>query len=79
MAAGGVLSEIMREQKPHCPGAPKMLQSAKPTCPNCRKPLRLLLMKAMPGRHYQCIDCEGEDPLRSADVSRLLQNMRPPE
>ena len=56
-----------------------MLQSAKPICPNCRKPLRLMLMKALRGRHYRCIDCEGEDPLRSADVSRLLQNMRPPE
>jgi hypothetical protein len=54
-------------------------QHESPVCPKCHKPMKLMLMKAMPGRQYQCIDCDGEDPLRSADISKLLQNVRPPE
>ena len=48
-------------------------------CPKCRRPMKLLLVKDLPGRKYQCIDCDGEDPLRSADISKLLQSVRPPE
>jgi hypothetical protein len=48
-------------------------QREKPICQKCRKPMRLMLVKAMPGRKYQCIDCDGEDPLRSPAIGRLLQ------
>jgi hypothetical protein len=41
--------------------------------------MKLALLKAAPGRAYKCIDCEGEDPLRSPDISKLLQSVRPPE
>jgi hypothetical protein len=41
--------------------------------------MRFLLVKATAGRKYQCIDCDGEDPMRSPDVSKLLQGVRPPE
>jgi len=54
-------------------------QRENPICPKCHKPLQLLLMKATPSRKYQCIECDGEDPLRSPDISKLLQNVRPPE
>ena len=50
-----------------------------PICPICHKPMRFLLVKATAGREYQCIDCDGEDPMRSPDVSKLLQGVRPPE
>jgi hypothetical protein len=33
----------------------------------------------MPGRKFQCIDCDGEDPLRSPDIGKLLEQLRPPE
>ena len=55
------------------------VSTRKPDLSKCHKPLKLLLMKAMPGRKDQCIDCDGEDPLRSPDISKLLQNVRPPE
>ena len=48
-------------------------------CPKCHKPMRLALVKGMRGRKYQCLDCEGEDPLRSRDISKLLEHLRPPE
>jgi hypothetical protein len=54
-------------------------QRENPICPKCHKPLKLMLVKAMPGRKYQCIDCDGEDRLRSSDISKLLQHVRSPE
>jgi hypothetical protein len=44
----------------------------KSICPNCKKPMRLALVKGLPGRKFQCLDCEGEDPLRSSKIARLL-------
>ena len=32
-------------------------------CPKCHKPMRFLLRKYASGRNFQCIDCEGDDPL----------------
>jgi hypothetical protein len=42
-----------------------------PICPKCHKPMRFLLKKTG-GRKFQCIDCDGDDPLRSPEVSKLL-------
>ena len=42
-----------------------------PVCPSCRKPMQFLLAKTG-GRKFQCLDCEGDDPLRSAEISKLL-------
>jgi hypothetical protein len=50
-----------------------------PICPKCHNPMRLVLAKGMKGRKYQCLDCEGEDPLQSPDISKLLSQLRPPE
>jgi len=50
-----------------------------PICPQCQKPLRLLLQKGSQGRKYQCIDCEGIDPLHSPDIGKLLQAFQPPK
>jgi hypothetical protein len=48
-------------------------------CPQCHKALRPLLQKGGRGRKYQCIDCEGVDPLHSPDICRLLQAFEPLE
>jgi hypothetical protein len=40
-------------------------------CPDCRQPKRLAL--ADDGlRKLKCVDCEGDDPLRSAKIAKLL-------
>ncbi|SHI13889.1 hypothetical protein SAMN05443248_8598 [Bradyrhizobium erythrophlei] len=56
-----------------------MNATTRPICLKCHKPMRLALVKGMRGRKYQCIDCEGEDPWRSRDISKLLEHLRPPE
>jgi len=41
--------------------------------------MRFLLRKTG-GRKFQCLDCEGDDPLRSAEVAKLLAGeLRPRE
>ena len=40
-------------------------------CPRCHKPMRLALAKTG-GRKLMCLDCEGDDPLKSSEVARLL-------
>jgi hypothetical protein len=42
-----------------------------PTCPKCRKPMRFVLVKTG-GRKFRCIDCSGDDLLRSPEVAKLL-------
>jgi ssDNA-binding Zn-finger/Zn-ribbon topoisomerase 1 len=51
----------------------------RPICPKCHKPMRLLLVKGNRPRMYRCIDCDGEDPLHSPDVGKLLEAVRPPQ
>ena len=50
-----------------------------PICPKCHKSMRLALVKGLRDRKYQCIDCDGEDPFRSPDIGKLLEQLRPPE
>lgn len=50
-----------------------------PTCPKCEKPMRFLLHKKG-GRKFQCLDCAGDDPLRSPELAKLLSGeLRPLE
>ena len=57
-----------------------MAQAERPVCPECRKPMQFLLVKGKRDRKFQCIDCEGDDPLSSPDVARLLTGeLRPLE
>ena len=50
-----------------------------PRCPKCKKPMRFVLVKTG-GRKFQCMDCDGEDPLKSPDVAKLLTgSLRPLE
>jgi hypothetical protein len=44
-----------------------------PACPKCKKPMQFLLCKNIGGRRFQCLDCEGNDPLQSIDVAKLLR------
>jgi hypothetical protein len=48
-----------------------------PVCPKCNKPKRFVLVKGG-GRKFRCLDCDGEDPLKSPDVAKLLTgSLRP--
>jgi hypothetical protein len=50
-----------------------------PLCLKCSKPMRFTLIKTG-GRKFRCLDCSGEDPLRSPDVAKLLSGgLRPLE
>jgi hypothetical protein len=42
-----------------------------PMCPKCRKPKHFVLVKTG-GRKFQCLNCDGGDPLKSPDVAKLL-------
>jgi hypothetical protein len=53
--------------------------SPPPLCPKCRKAMHFLLRKTG-GRKFQCLDCDGGDPLRSPEVAKLLSSeLRPLE
>jgi hypothetical protein len=50
-----------------------------PLCLKCSKPMRFLLVKKG-GRTFRCLDCDGEDPLKSPEVAKLLEGgLRPVE
>jgi hypothetical protein len=34
--------------------------------------MQFLLRRNIGGRKFQCLDCEGDDPLRSAEVVKLM-------
>jgi hypothetical protein len=38
----------------------------------CRKPMQFLLRKNIGGRKFQCLYCEGDDPMRSPEVAKLV-------
>jgi hypothetical protein len=44
--------------------------TAPPRCPKCKKPMRFVLVKTG-GRKFRCLECEGEDPLKSLEVAKL--------
>jgi hypothetical protein len=47
--------------------------------PKCRKPMQFLLCKTG-GRTFRCLDCAGDDPMRSSEVAKLLAGeLRPLE
>jgi hypothetical protein len=49
------------------------------TCSKCDKPMRFMLVKNG-GRKFRCIDCDGPDPLRLPEVTKLLEGeLRSPE
>jgi len=53
--------------------------SAPPTCPKCRKCMLFLLRKDIGGRKFQCLDCEGDDPLKSNALKWISGELKPPE
>jgi hypothetical protein len=36
------------------------------------------LLRKTGGRKFQCLDCDGDDPLRSAEVAKLLTGQLQP-
>lgn len=43
-------------------------------CPRCGKRLKRPLDKAQPHKKYQCLDCDGIDPIKTQDVQGWLNS-----
>lgn len=50
------------------------VQSASPTCPTCRKPMKFMLRKGpIGGRKFQCENCGQTDPMKAAVTQAWLK------
>jgi hypothetical protein len=49
------------------------VQSSPPDCPNCYKPMKLVLVKGEPRRVLRCVDCDLPDPLQNPDTQGWLK------
>jgi hypothetical protein len=58
-----------------------MGQKEQPTCPVCGAYLTLALPPGGKGkRTFQCLDCEGPDPMKTENVTGWLKGeLRPPK
>ena len=56
-----------------------MIRSERPVCPQCHKPMRSVIVEGKHDRKFQCLDCEGEDPLYAPKIARLLAGELRPE
>jgi hypothetical protein len=49
------------------------IQPYPPTCPKCKKIMKLMLAKESGGgRKFQCVDCGSTDPMRDVETNRWL-------
>jgi Zn ribbon nucleic-acid-binding protein len=55
------------------------IQSAPPVCPNCQKPMKLMLAKRQRQRILRCVDCGQPDPMQTADAQGWLKGELAPE
>jgi hypothetical protein len=52
---------------------------ATPTCPKCRKPMHFIVLETG-DRKFQCVQCDGVDPLRLSDIQALMKGeLQPPK
>ena len=49
-----------------------------PLCPKCGKLKKFVLVKTG-GREFRCLDCDGEDPLKSYAQRWLKGDLKPPD
>ena len=50
-----------------------------PTCPKCLKPMRFIVLETG-GRKFQCVQCDGVDPMRLSDIQALIEGeLQPPK
>jgi hypothetical protein len=49
-----------------------MAKGETPICSRCGRPMQFLLVRGKRGRKFQCLDCDGDDPMNSVEVARLL-------
>jgi hypothetical protein len=51
-----------------------------PLCPKCHKAMRFLPRKSSGGRKFQCLDCDGLDPLKNDKATGWLKGeLKPPQ
>lgn len=62
-----------------CESCPAMNSSKPPICPTCHRTMRFALVRGMKGRAFRCLDCDGEDPLKSPEIGKLLNQLQPPQ
>lgn len=48
-----------------------------PLCPKCDRPM-ILEIQLDGARAFQCLKCDGIDPLKSPTVRQLLDALKPP-
>ncbi len=70
---------LPRNSAAEMPGFRVMNISRPPICPKCHQTMRFALVKGMQAREYRCIDCDGEDPFRSPEIGKLLDQLQPPK
>jgi hypothetical protein len=47
--------------------------------PKCRKPMHFIVLETG-GRKFQCVQCDGVDPLRLSDIQALMKGeLQPPK
>ncbi len=50
-----------------------------PSCPKCRKPMHFIIVKTG-GRKFQCVQCDGVDPMRMPDIQAwITSELQPPK
>ncbi len=50
-----------------------------PSCPKCRKPMHFIVLETG-GRKFQCVQCDGGDPMRLSDVQAWIKGeLQPPK
>ncbi len=48
-------------------------------CPKCRKPMHFIVLKTG-GRKFQCVRCDGGDPMQLSDIQALIKGeLQPPK
>jgi tRNA(Ile2) C34 agmatinyltransferase TiaS len=50
------------------------IQPYPPICPQCRKPMKLMLVKEASGHQFQCSDCGQPAPMQNVETQRWLNS-----
>jgi len=68
-----MLAPVQRERHGRKPPA-----SYASTCPKCSKAMHFIVLETG-GRKFQCVQCDGVDPMRLSDIQALIKGeLQPP-